>query len=136
MAEIDIGYIYRKYKMNCITRPKLYNSNYDNDCYQNKAALTKELLSNQNVDTIGVNVDEPEEWNIPDGKFHLLLDDLKIDKTQQAIQDIINKRYKAKHPILGNFTAGKTKRKRRKTKRKRKRGKTIKKQRKSYKNKI
>lgn len=135
MAEIDIAWIYRKYKMNCLTKPKMYSSNYDNDCYKNKAELTKELLSNPEVDTIGVNVDQPEEWNIPDGKFHLLLDDLKIDKTQQAIQDIINKRYKAKHPILGNFTAGKTKRKRRRTSTKRRKP-TKRNRRKSRKNKV
>ena len=133
MTEIDIDWNYRKYKMNCITRPKLYNSNYDNDCYQNKAVLTKQLLYNPEVDTIGVNIDQPDQWNIPDGEFHLLLDNLKIDKTQQAIQDIISKRFKAKHPVIGKFTAGKTKRKRRRRSIKRK---TNKGRRKSRKNKV
>ena len=137
MTEINIDWIYRKYKMNCITKPKLYNSNYDNDCYQNKAQLTKQLLYNPEVDTIGVYIDQPEQWNIPDGEFNLLLDNLKIDKTQQAIQDIISKRYKAKHPVIAKFTAGKTKRKRRNPKRRR----TIKRnpnkrQKKSRKNKV
>ena len=137
--KIDVAWIYRKYKMNCITKPKLYNSNYDNDCYQNKTDLTKQLLYNPEVDTIGENIDQPDQWNIPDGEFHLLLDNLKIDKTQQAIQDIIKKRYTAKHPVIAKFTAGKTKRKpkrRRTIKRKRTKRKSNKRRRKTSKNKI
>jgi hypothetical protein len=118
----DIGFLYRKYKMNCITRPKLYNSDYEYQCDKNKALLSKVLLD-PNADTIGVNVNNPEEWNIPDGQYNLLLDSLYIDKTQKVIKDTMNKRYKAKHPMIGKLTAGKRTKTRRRLTKGKKRGK-------------
>jgi hypothetical protein len=108
---------YNRYKMFC----KL-GSKTDRRCIDHKKYLI-DLLLNPSVDTVGKNIDDPTKWSIPDGEFQLLLNDLIIDKdqqnqeVQQAIQDIISKRFKAKHPVIGKFTAGKpkTKRKRRST---------------------
>lgn len=122
---MDIGLLYRQYNMNCITKPKLYNSNFEDQCLRNKITLGKVLLD-PNIDTIGKNIDNPEEWNIPDGKYHLLLDALKIDKNNEVIQETINKRYKAKHSLLGKFVGGRKikSRKTSKTRKTRKRSKT------------
>lgn len=111
---MDIGLLYRQYNMNCISKPKLYNSNYEDQCLRNKIALGK-VLTDPNIDTIGKNIDNPEEWSIPDGKYHLLLETLNIDQNNPVIQETIKKRFKAKHSLMGKFVGGKrTKRTKRK----------------------
>ena len=122
---------YKRYKLFC--KP---GSETNIRCINHKKYLIG-LLLNPQVDTIGKNIDDPTNWSIPDGEFRLLLRNLKINKNnqnqevQKAIQNIISKRYKAKHPILGKFTAGKSKRKPRRSRRS-----TKKKQRKSRTNKV
>lgn len=114
---MDIGLLYRQYNMNCISKPKLYNSNFEEQCLRNKSTLSKVLLD-PNIDTIGKNIDNPEEWNIPDGKYHLLLESLHIDQNNPVIQETINKRFRAKHSIMGKFVGGKRTKRRHISKRK------------------
>ena len=127
---------YNRYKMFC----KL-GSKTDRRCIDHKKYLI-DLLLNPSVDTVGKNIDDPTKWSIPDGEFQLLLKDLIIDKdqqnqeVQQAIQDIISKRFKAKHPVIGKFTAGKPKTKRKRRTRRSRKGKTNKRRKKSRKNKV
>jgi hypothetical protein len=118
--------------------PDVYTDEYNCDKFytifenykQNKNDVNKlklkTLLNDINcreIDTIGKNKDDLSNWNIPDGQFRSLLNELDIlEPYNPNIKNIIQTRKRTKYPILRNLTAGKTKRKRRLTKRKR--GKT------------
>jgi hypothetical protein len=124
----------------CDTFYTIYKNYKETKNEVNKLKL-KTLFNDINcreIDTIGKNKDDPSNWNIPDGQFRLLLNELDILEPYNAnIKNIIQTRKKTKHPILGNLTAGKSKTKRKgKGIRKGIKRKTNKKQRKSYKNKI
>jgi len=111
--------------------PHVYTDEYNCDKFytifenykQNKNEVNKlklkTLLSDGDclrmIDTIGKNVNQPEEWNIPDGQFRSLLNELDILEPYNAnIKNIIQTRKNAK-PLsyrIKKLTAGKTKRKR------------------------
>jgi hypothetical protein len=114
--------------------PDIYTSQYN--CYtfynilkkykQNKNDINKlklkTLLSDADclrmIDTIGKNKDDPSNWNIPDGQFRALLNELDIlEPYNENIEYIIQTRKKAKTiPYrIKKLTAGKRKPKRRKT---------------------
>ena len=65
------------------------------------------------IDTIGKNKNDPSNWNIPDGQFRSLLNELNIVEPYNAnIKNIIQTRKNVKHPVLRKFTAGERERKR------------------------
>ena len=126
---------------NCNTFYNILNKYKQNKNDINKLQL-KTLLSDGDclrmIDTIGKNKDDPINWNIPDGQFRALLNELDIlEPYNENIKYIIQTRKKAKTlPYrIKKFTAGKTKRKQRRTI-KPKRRKTNKRRRKSRKNKV
>lgn len=119
--------------------PDIYTDEYNCDKFytilenynQNKNDVNKlklkTLLSDGDclriMDTIGKNKDDPSNWNIPDGQFRLLLNELDILEPYNAnIKNIIQARKNAKTlPYrIKKLTAGK-RRTRRTTKRKQRR---------------
>jgi hypothetical protein len=117
--------------------PAIYTNEYNCDTFNtilenykqskndvNKLKL-KTLLNDGDclrmIDTIGKNKDDPINWNIPDGQFRPLLNELDISEPYNMnINNIIQTRKNAKTmPYrIRKLTAGKPKRKQRKTKRK------------------
>jgi hypothetical protein len=90
---------------------KKYNKDKNN---LDKIKLTTLLndLDCREIDTIGKNKNNPSNWNIPDGQFRSLLNELNIVEPYNAnIKNIIQTRKNVKHPVLGKLTAGKRKRK-------------------------
>jgi hypothetical protein len=133
---------------NCDTFIDIFkNYNKDkNDVDKIKLKMLLNDLDCREIDTIGINKNDPINWNIPDGQFRSLLNELEISEPYNAnIQDIIQTRKKAKTLpyIIKKLTAGKSKRNPKRTRRstrkkqrnQRKQGKQGK-QRKSRKNKV
>lgn len=138
IKQIDFNpYVYTD-EYNCDKFYTIFENYKQNKNDVNKLKL-KTLFNDINcreIDTIGKNKDDPINWNIPDGQFRSLLNELDILEPYNVnIKNIIQTRKKTKYPILRNLTAGKTKRKRKRTQRVVKR-KPNKKRGKSYKNKI
>ena len=115
IKQIDFNpYVYTD-EYNCDKFYTIFENYKKNKNDVNKLKL-KTLFNDINcreIDTIGKNKDDPSNWNIPDGQFRSLLNELDIIEPYNVnIKNIIQTRKKTKHPILRNFTAGKTKRKR------------------------
>jgi hypothetical protein len=110
---------------NCDTFISIFK-NYNKDKNDLDKIKLKNLLNDldcREIDTIGKNKNDPSNWNIPDGQFKSLLNELNIVEPYNAnIKKIIQTRKNVKHPVIGKLTAGKGKRKgiKRSTKRKQK----------------
>lgn len=103
---------------------KKYNKN-KNDIDKIKLRTLLNDLDCREIDTIGENKNDPINWNIPDGQFKLLLNELEIfEPYNDNINNIIKTRQNAKpltYRIIKStigVKGGKTKRTQRPTKRK------------------
>jgi hypothetical protein len=69
VTQDEVDFIYRQYKINCVTRPTLYNTNYDQKCPKFTSLLQTMLTNGQKpsdltddaynslLTTLGVKVD-------------------------------------------------------------------------------
>jgi hypothetical protein len=91
--------LYRNYFNNCKKeRTETYltkTEDYKSSCLKFKADMEKVILA-PDVDTIGLNKNDPTKWNIPDGSYRQLLIDLNIDQSLPIIKETIQKRKNAK----------------------------------------